>query len=323
MKSFVKLFTIILLCDYYFSDAQGPGCPNVTVSATSNIVSCSSPCTTLSAVAFNIGQTTSYSVTSIPFAPPVPITSSGNALFVNQDDIWSNVISLPFPFCFYGNTYNQCVVGANGLISFNLSYAGNFCPWNFSALCPSNTLPLNAIFGAYHDIDPSVCGGIYWELLGAPPCRIFVVKYVNVCHFSCNNLQSDMEIVLYETTNVIEVYLQNKPTCGGWNNGNALVGIQNATGTTGLTPPGRNTGPWSTSNEAWRFVPTGPLINGPIQWFNNTGLIATSNTLQVCPSSTTTYSAVTTYTRCDGFTISVSAPITITSNNSYTVSSNS
>jgi hypothetical protein len=143
-----------------------------------------------------------------------------------------------------------------------------------------------------------------------------------VCHFSCNNLQSSTEIVLYETTNVIEVYVQNKPTCNSWNNGNALIGIQNATGTTGLTPPGRNTGPWSANNEAWRFVPSGPAIWGPIQWFSSSGLIANTNTVQVCPSSTTTYTAVTTYTRCDGFTISVSAPITITSNNSYTVSSN-
>ncbi len=312
--------SIILINNYLFS--QGPGCPNITVTATSNTVTCSNPCTTLSATAFNIGQTTSYSVTSIPFNPPVPITSSGTALFVNQDDIWSGVINLPFPFCFWGNTYNQCVVGANGLISFNLSYANQFCPWSFSASCPSGALPLNSIFGVYHDIDPSVCGGIYYEILGSPPCRTFVVKYVNVCHFSCNNLQSSTEIVLYETTNVIEVYVQNKPTCNSWNNGNALIGIQNATGTTGLTPPGRNTGPWSANNEAWRFVPSGPAIWGPIQWFSSSGLIANTNTVQVCPSTTTTYTAVTTYTRCDGFTISVSAPITITSNNSYTVSSN-
>lgn len=263
MKKFV--FLALVVCFSYSTFSQGPGCPNVTVSATSTTVGCSNPCTTLSAVAFNIGETTSYSVTSIPFNPPFPITSSGNALFVNQDDIWSGVINLPFPFCFWGNVYNQCVVGANGLISFNLSYANQFCPWSFSASCPSNNLPLNSIFGAYHDIDPSVCGGIFWDVVGAPPCRTFVVKYVNVCHYSCNNLQSSMEIVLYETTNVIEVYIQNKPTCNSWNNGNALIGIQNANGTTGLTPPGRNTGPWSASNEAWRFVPTGNLINGPIQ----------------------------------------------------------
>ena len=320
-KKYSFVFFVWLIMGYFLK-AQGPGCPNLTVSATSNSVGCSNPCTTLSAVVFNIGQTTSYSVTSIPFAPPYPITGGGTGVSVGTDDVWSPAVSLPFPFCFFGSTYTQCVIGSNGVISFNMAYAGGHCPWAFSASCPSSSLPQNAIFGVYHDIDPSVCGTVTYTLIGTAPCRMLVVNFNNVCHFQCNSLKSSFQMVLYETTNVIEVYVQNKPTCSSWNSGNALIGIQNASGNVGYTPPGRNTGPWSANNEAWRFVPTGPPIYGPIQWFDNTGLIATGNTVQVCPTANTTYTATTTYTRCDGFTIPVEVPINITSNNVYTITSN-
>ena len=38
--------------------------------------------------------------------------------------------------------------------------------------------------------------------------------------------------VFYETTNVIDIYIKDKPTCSSWNSGNAAVGIQNDAGTT-------------------------------------------------------------------------------------------
>ncbi|MEW6772728.1 MAG: gliding motility-associated C-terminal domain-containing protein [Bacteroidota bacterium] len=317
-KSIVKLFTGIVTT-IQLSNAQ-PGCPNIITSASSPSVGCgSSPCVTLTANAFNIGQTTTYSVTSIPYAPPYPITGSGTGVSVGTDDVWSPLINLPFPFCFFGSTYNQCVIGSNGVISFNTSYASGYCPWSYSASLPSASLPLNAIFGPYHDIDPSVCGSVTYTLIGTAPCRMLVVNFNNVCHYSCTSLKSSFQMVLYETTNVIEVYVQSKPTCTSWNSGNALIGIQNASGSTGYTPPGRNTGPWTVSTpEAWRFVPTGPSIYGPIQWYDASGMFATGNTAYVCPTSTTTYTAVTTYTRCDGLNITVSSPITITAFNSMT-----
>jgi len=98
-----------------------------------------------------------YLVESIPYAPPYPF-DIGNQAFVGTDDIWSDTINLPFDFIFYGNTYTQLVIGANGIISFDLTNAGGYCPWSFFASVPSDSLPTNAIFGAYHDIDASLSG---------------------------------------------------------------------------------------------------------------------------------------------------------------------
>jgi len=287
-----------------------PGCPSVYAGPDVNL-ECVGSCTNLVADPFKTGESSSYIVSSIPYNPPVAF-NQGTPAFIGTDDIWGDVIPLPFNFCFFGNTYNQLVIGANGLISFNLAYANGPCPWSYSASIPSFLLPLNSISGAYHDIDPSVCGNIYYGVFGSAPCRMFVVSFDQVCHYSCNDLQTTQQIVLYETTNAIEVYIQNKPTCTDWNSGNAVIGIQNATGTVGYTPPGRNTGPWSASNEGWRFTPDG-APNYTLTWFEvgNPTPLATTDTLQICPTDTTAYVAQVIYTNCDGAQVIVTDTVVV------------
>lgn len=306
-----------------------PGCPQVD--AGNNItLPCTQSCVTLTANVFQAGATTSYSVTSIPYAPPFPFTG-GTQIFINIDDQWSNVINLPFNFCFYGNVYNQIVIGTNGLLTFDLSLANNWCEWNFSSPIPTPGPPPggiynNSINGAYHDIDPSVGvpilfppfisypANINYAVLGTAPCRTFVVNFSTVPHYQCNNLRTTQQIVLYETTNVIEVYIQNKPTCVTWNSGNAVIGLQNADGTQGIAAPGRNTGPWTASNEAWRFTPNGPPI-WTITWYDqNNNVISNFPSVTVCPSSTTTYRVEAIYVPCSG-----GVPVTVTDQVTVTV----
>lgn len=296
-----------------FNDSP-TGCPEIDAGADIVLPECTTPCTNVQVTAdfFETGATTSYDVCGIAYSPPYPY-NTGTAIFINQDDVYGDVVNLPFNFCFYGNTYSQVVVGANGLITFNTGLANQFCPWSFNAACPSPALPLNAVFGPYHDIDPSVCGSVRYAVLGAAPCRVFVVNFDNVCHFSCNSLISRSQIVLYETTNAIEVYIENKPTCVGWNSGNALVGIQNAAGTQGVTPASRQTGAWSASNEAWRFTPNGASIV-EINWYSQAdGFIGTGPIIDVCPEEASqTYVAEAVYSRCDGSQVVVADDVTVT-----------
>jgi hypothetical protein len=61
-----------------------------------------------------------------------------------------------------------------------------------------------------------------------------------------------------KTTNIIEVYIQDKPICPSWNAGAAIEGIQNSTGTQAVVVPGRNFPVmWTATNDAWRFTPAG------------------------------------------------------------------
>lgn len=239
-------------------------------------------CGTLQAELIEVNETTSYTVESIADpAPPYP-TNTGQAIIGATDDIYSGVIPIGFPFCFFGQTYTGLVIGSNGVVTFDLSEANQGCPWQFTQTSPNAGLPTNAIFGVYHDINPASCGNVRWQAYGESPCRTFVINFDDVCLFSCTGSQSTSQIVLYEATNVIEVYVVNKPACA-WNSGSSLVGIQNATGTLGFSPPGRNTGNWSASNEAWRFEPDGNP-DGALTWYDSEGVeIGTGEAVEICP----------------------------------------
>jgi hypothetical protein len=69
-------------------------------------------------------------------------------------------------------------------------------------------------------------------------------------------------VILYETSNNIEMHIQNKPLCTAWNGGYAIEGIQDATGTQAAYVPGRNyPTQWMASNDAWRFSPNCCTMN--------------------------------------------------------------
>jgi hypothetical protein len=288
----------------FFDDPSG--CPSIDVGEDIVLPTCYSPCESveLEAAVFETGLTTSYEVCAINYNPPYPF-NSGTPFSVGVDDVWTGVINLPFNFCFYGNIYSQAVVGSNGLISFNTAYANGFCPWSFTASIPNAILPLNAIFGPYHDIDPSICGDAKYAILGTEPCRAFVVSFDNICQFDCNNLISSHQIVIYETTNVIEVYTEAKPTCNSWNFGNAVIGIQNASGSIGVVAPGRQTGAWTATNEAWRFTPSG-AANFEVDWYEGQTYIGSGITVEVCPEEPShNYIGIASYTNCDGGVVQV------------------
>lgn len=314
------LYIIVYIPSLLFG--QAPGCPNIQVD--DETVSCDNPCVDLVATYLQTGETTEYEVNSIPYAPPYSFTG-GTSAFVGVDDVFSELIPIPFDFCFYGNVYNNLVIGANGVLSFDASLASlpgcaaSFscvnCNWMFSSLIPSTPTidgPYeNAIHGAYHDIDPSVAGDINYAVLGTAPCRTFVVNFSNSAHFNCNNLMTTQQIVIYETTNAIEVYIEDKPTCTSWNSGNALIGIQNIGATQGVAPPARNTGPWSATQEAWRFTPSG-IPNYEVEWFNSIGVSqGFGDTLNVCAQTQDNYTAEITYTNCNASVVTESATNTV------------
>lgn len=309
------VITSIALLFCYFSYSQFPGCPDVNAGADQNL-SCSTPCATLTATPFQAGATTSYSVSSIPHTPPIAYNAAGGTgVSVGTDDVWSPQITLPFNFCYYGQTYTNCKIGSNGAIKFN-SGSGGSQAWSFTASCPSTSLSsVGDIFGIYHDIDPSVNGTVKYYLTGTAPCRILCVVYNDLAHYSCTSMRSTFMMVLYETTNVIDVYVQRKDLCTSWNSGNAIIGIQNPAGTAGIAAPGRNTTPtWQVSTpEAWRFTPNGAPIY-TVEWFQGATSLGTNTTINVCPTVPTTYTAQATYTACDGTVIVKTDDVLVTPN---------
>jgi hypothetical protein len=230
--------------------------------------------------------TNSYSVQSIPYAP-FPYTT-GTLLPIPIDDRWSPVQTLPFTFCFYGQPYTQYVLSTNGIISFNLTYAGAFSPWAFTALIPTAAaLFPRSMIGLFHDIDPSIAGTVRYGVTGTFPYRKLVISFSDVAHFQCNTQKSTFQISIHEFTNIIEVHILKKQTCAAWNGGRACLGIQNNAGTLAAFPPGRNTSLYTLNiAEAWRFKPNTPVP--PPQWFVNGVLAANGFSLNGTYTAPTT-----------------------------------
>lgn len=290
----IKLSFFLVCLTFCFGSlvAQGVSCPNVTAPPDTSIV-CGG-CLELVAIPEAGYQTTDYTTQQIQYSP-YPY-NQGTSILLNIDDTWSSVLPLGFDFCFYGNTYDQCVIGSNGLITFDLAQAGQYCQWPINDPIPSPNNPMNSIMGPFHDIDPGVTGTIRWDQFGVAPCRVFVVSFESIAMFDCNNLIATQQIVLYEGTNIIETYMENKPLCSSWNDGTAIHGIQDATGTNAVVVPGRNyPTQWQATNDAWRFVPAG-APNYMVSWFANGAPVGSGDTLVACPSGNTEYVVQVDYT---------------------------
>ena len=149
---------------------------------------------------------------------------------------------------------------------------------------------------------------------GSAPARQFVVNYNEVCHFgfSCSDYISTSQIILYESSNVIDINIIDKPLCTDWNDGLAVVGIQNIDDTIAFTPPGRNTSDWETSNEFWRFSPSVGDANYMLEWYDeDNNVVGTEDTITVYPEETTTYTAAVTYNLCTGGTATVTDSVVV------------
>lgn len=304
------LLVLSLVCGRVFAQPVPPNCPPNLAAGYDIIGDSVSFCldgVNLQLIATStLKSTDSYSVDPIPYNPYPWV--GANQLFVGTDDIWSAAIPLPFPFCFFGQKYNSVIIGANGQVGFDLTQAGLYNAWSSAGLvAPVNNAAMNnTIMAPYHDVDPSVpyAGkNITWDLYGTAPCRYMVISWDSVPMFSCNNLLASQQIVLFESTYLIDINIKSKPLCAAWNTGTAHQGIQNATGTAAFMVPGRNGTQWTATNDSYRFTPAGLGSNTlSYVWKELPGgnVLGTGPTLSFFPPANTQVTVdMTVTTNCD------------------------
>lgn len=275
-------------------------------------------------------STSSYVVQSIPFQPPYDVTE-GAGVDITQDDVYSPWVDFPaatadtpaYKFCFFGEEQSGMHVGANGRLLFTElindgSWGWNRDEWQYTQTLPTNTAHMmNTINGAYHDIIISTSSApddaqFSYGFQGTYPCRMFVVNYNKIPMFSCTSSLTTQQIVLYEASNYIDVYIHNKEECS-FNSGSGLIGLQGPNQSQYAVAPGRNTSSWSAQNEAWRFIPDGPPLPVTIEWFDADGnSVGNNRNLDVYPTENTFYTVEVTYQICGGEDVVVSDRIDIT-----------
>jgi gliding motility-associated-like protein len=328
-----KLFFLLLLYWAWPAAAQNPASVFQLTDKTMT-VPCGATCTSFTVSVPHIRQSGDYTVQTIPYRPFAWADGGTELTALYSDDIYSSVISLPYPVCFYGATYNSLVVGSNGLLSFDVTNAGrrnNFRQTvSFSNTTPvllpyaagnqnslaSTYYPKAAIMGVYHDIFPYDNGSrrIEWRMEGTAPKRRFIASFRDVPMYSCTSLSATHQIVVYESTGVVEVYIKDKPVCTAWNEGLAILGMQNASRDKAIFPAGKNTGRWGSMgmNEAYRFIPSAGLSRyKKAELIYGSAVLATADTStaangnlnlhfnQVCPAAdSSSYILRVTYQSC-------------------------
>ena len=256
---------------------------------------------------------------------------------IGQDDRYDSIRNIGFNFDFYGNTYNKCVISENGYITFDTLVANGNTPYSITVPLPNpGSDPENAIMAPWHDLYVPAGGGIYFGTTGIAPNRIFLVTWCLVPMYSCNVDLFTAQIVLYEGSNIIEMFIKDKPLCLAWNGGAAVQGLVDATSTnfdividptSGLS---RNFPlQWTAINEGWQFISSGvtsytinaipysPIIAGSVSWSDSAGnILGTGSSVSVTPLVTSKYFA-TMISNCSGVILdSITITIDI-SNNSF------
>ncbi len=318
-------------------------CPNVQITdvegSNTAQISCDYPfnengCISLQADYTDIKSSSSYEVENIVYAPTVAF-DTGTLVEIESDDSFSQVIDLPFSFCFYGQTYDSVVIGDNGLVSFDASLAGEDSPF-YSSTLPNPALFNATIYGLYHDItndddvfgctdNPATglneCGEIRYQTVGVAPCRMFVINFNQLNHFNDEQSKSTFQVVLYEASSTIEINIKNKPinqetTVMGEYRKYATIGIQNHNGTNALSPEERNNEIFEAQNESWRFSPNGDSIV-QLHWYENGEMIGMGDSIEICHREPTQIELEAIYELCNGNSYSITDQFNINYSNTY------
>jgi MYXO-CTERM domain-containing protein len=193
---------------------------------------------------------------TISSSPYAPLTGATSLTYTNLDD-GSELVTIPFPFTYYGTTFNAINVGVNGLASFanacsttcadveQMCSAANVCV-SFSlpfvpVLFPNMTMPYNVITPFWDDLVLGADSVISWGVVGSAPSRELVIQWSQVHHtniFAPPSMSAvNFQIRLQEMSNFVRVaygpYLANPADNAIWA---GLAGIQNGNGTQGLDP---------------------------------------------------------------------------------------
>ena len=155
----------------------------------------------------------------IPLMPALPLAPGTGNVLATPTNGFSDGIGLPFGFSFFNTDF------------FNLKATGRGCDvqcrtdrqlqlpqWDLGA----PALPPNSIMALYGYISNNG-GEIRTATLGEFPCRRFVISWENLPQTGCSSNELVTQVVLHETSNVVEMHIGQFASCIGIT---AVVGIQ-------------------------------------------------------------------------------------------------
>ena len=170
----------------------------------------------------------------------VDISGTGTSVTGSVLENLCTQVSIGFNFYFYGALKSQVSICADGYLTFPTTGSSD---WTVDCGVVNTTIlsPNDAIYAFWTDLDAQPGGGpgfgggnVYYQTLGTAPNRRFIVQFELVEYYFSSD-QVTFEVILYEGSNDILVQFETVPTPPYSGPNGAGIGIENSTGTDGLT----------------------------------------------------------------------------------------
>jgi len=197
----------------------------------------------------------------------VDISSTGVSVLAGADDDKA-LVNLGFPFAFYGLDYTGVCVSSNGLLTFG-GCNSDFANQDLTGTTPTGDYPTIAPFWSDLSFAVSGAGAVYYQALGQPGDRQFVVQWQNA--YPLNGSKGvTFQAILYEAGGrIVFQYLDVNTGAGSQtsNGGSATVGIRDSGGqTTGRALQWSYKAPVLQNGQAILFARNpGPIITPSVQ----------------------------------------------------------
>lgn len=241
---------------YHFTDLVNPASGAIHYSGTTRTGTPSTICNCM------VPLDSSFSV--------VPMVSS-TAPDYRNDDMFSNIISLPFSFNFYGTIFDSLYINNNGNISFLAPYytftATPFPDWTYNMIAP---------FWGDVDTRDSASGLVYYQITSTH----MIVKWENVGYFPMmSDKVNTFQLIITDGTDTLLPAGTNVGFCYGdmqWTTGSASGGVGGFGGFPATV--GVNQGNGTDYFQAGTFDNAGIAFDGPygaadqIDWLDNQGM---------------------------------------------------